>query len=59
MLLAEEDRHYTLWCQYFQTRRKGEHLLPHDLNPAVLYQRQYAFEWLRGIVSWDDVRCDA
>lgn len=59
VLLAEEDRYYTLWCQYFQTRREGEHLLPNDLNPVVLDQRQYAFEWLRGIEDWDDVRCDA
>jgi hypothetical protein len=59
VLLAEEDRHYDLWCQYFQTRREGSHLLPRDLVFNVLYQRQYAFEWLHGIEAWDEVQCDA
>lgn len=58
-LLAEDDRHYDLWCRYFQTRREQPHLLPSDLNVEVLYQRQYAFEWLHGIEAWDDVQCDA
>lgn len=57
-LLAEEDRHYDLWCRYFQTQREHSHLLPSDLNLNVLYQRQYAFEWLSGIEAWDDVQCD-
>jgi hypothetical protein len=26
---------------------------------GVLYQRQYAFEWLLGVQSWDDIQCDA
>ena len=59
LLLAEEDRHYDLWCRYFQTRREGAHLLPSDLDLSVLYQREYAFEWLQGIEAWDDVECDA
>jgi hypothetical protein len=59
VLLAEDGRHYDLWCRYFQDRRGGAHLLPDDLLIDVLYQRQYAFEWLHGIESWDDVRCDA
>jgi hypothetical protein len=59
VLLAEDDRHYRLWCQFFQTRRAGAHLLPSDLEFSVLYQRQYAFEWLHGIEAWDDVQCDA
>jgi hypothetical protein len=42
-----------------QTRRAGAHLLPADLDFNVLYQRQYAFEWLYGIEAWDDVQCDA
>jgi hypothetical protein len=58
-LLAEDDRHYDLWCSYFQTRRAGSHLLPDDLEHSVLYERQYAFEWLHGIEAWDDVQCDA
>jgi hypothetical protein len=58
-LLAEDDRHYNLWCQYFQTRRERPEALPSDLNVEVLYQRQYAFEWLHGIEAWDDVQCDA
>lgn len=58
-LLAEDDRHYELWCRYFQTRREQPHLLPYDLDVNVLHQRQYAFEWLHGIEAWDDVQCDA
>jgi hypothetical protein len=59
VLLAEDDRHYDLWCNYFQTRRQGTHLLPSDLQFSVLYQREYAFEWLHGSEAWDDVQCDA
>ena len=59
VLLAEDDRHYNLWCRWFQTRRHGEHLLPADLVFDALYQRQYAFEWLHGTEPWDDVQCDA
>ena len=59
LLLAEDDRHYDLWCRYFQTRREEPHMLPSDLQINVLHQRQYAFEWLHGIEAWDDVQCDA
>ena len=59
LLLAEDDRHYDLWCRYFQTRRAEPHMLPSDLEINVLYQRQYVFEWLHGIEAWDDVQCDA
>lgn len=59
ILLAEDDRHYNLWCRYFQTRREGTHMLPSDLEFSVLYERQYAFEWLHDIEAWDDVQCDA
>ena len=59
VLLAEDDRHYNLWCRYFQTRREDSHLLPSDLEFSVLYERQYAFEWLHGIEAWDKVQCDA
>jgi hypothetical protein len=58
-LLAEDDRHYDLWCRYYQDRRGGAHLLPSDLAFDVLYQRVYVFEWLHGIEAWDDVTCDA
>lgn len=58
-LLAETDRHYDLWCRYFQTRREHPESLPADLNVQVLYQREYAFEWLQGIEVWDDVQCNA
>ena len=59
LLLAEDDRHYDLWCLYHQSRREGAYRVPRDLEVVVLYQRQYAFEWLHGIEAWDDVRCDA
>jgi hypothetical protein len=59
VLLAEDDRHYNLWCHYIRTRREGSHMLPSDLQEPILYQRQYAFEWLHGIEEWDNVRCDA
>ncbi len=58
-LLAEVDRHYDLWCRYVQIRPGSEHVLPSDLLLDVLYQREYVFEWLEGIESWDDVQCDA
>jgi hypothetical protein len=58
-LLSETDRHYDLWCRYIQTRRERPESLPSDLNVEVLYQREYAFEWLHGIEPWDDVQCDA
>ena len=59
LLLAEDDRHYDLWCRYHQSRREGTHLLPSDLRQDILYQREYAFEWQHGIEAWDDVQCDA
>jgi hypothetical protein len=59
VLLAEEDRHYDLWCRYIQDRKRGENFLPTDLLVDVLYQREYAFECLHGIESWDNVTCDA
>lgn len=59
IFLAEDDRHYDLWCRYHQTRREGSHLLPSDLDVGVLYQREYAFDWLHGIEAWDEVICDA
>ena len=49
VLLAEDDRHYDLWCRYIQARREGPYRLPRDLDAGVLYQRRYAFEWLQGI----------
>ena len=59
VLLGEDDRHYDLYCSYFQTRRRGIHLLPSDLDIDVLHQRQYAFEWLHVIEAWDNVQRDA
>jgi hypothetical protein len=56
-LLVEDDRHDDLWCRALADRRAGT--LPSDLNWNVLYQRRYAFEWLRGSDEWDTVRCDA
>ena len=58
VLLAEDDRTYTMWCSYWRDRRESKPL-PHDLNITVLYERRYAFEWLDGIQKWDDVTCDA
>jgi hypothetical protein len=58
-LLAEDDRHYDLWCRYFQTRREDPGRLPRDLELNVLHQRVHAFEWLHGIEAWDEVGCDA
>ncbi len=57
-LLAESDRHYRLWCQYFQTYRQDKDLLPSDLDYISLYQREYVFEWLLGTEDWDDIQCD-
>ncbi len=59
VLLAEVDRHYDLWCQYCRICRTQSHLVPIDLQPSVLFQREYAFEWLSFGGPWDDVQCDA
>jgi hypothetical protein len=58
MILAENSRHYDLWCQYIWGKYHGKSVIPSDLLPEVLYQREYAFEWLHGIEPWDDVQCD-
>lgn len=57
-LLAEDDRTYNLYCYAMLDRAAGKPL-PDDLCLGVLYQRRYAFEWLDGPESWDDVVCDA
>jgi hypothetical protein len=57
VLLAEDDRTYSLWCYAQKARRRGA--LPADLDWGVLYERRYAFEWLDGPQQWDDVTCDA
>jgi Domain of unknown function (DUF4272) len=57
--LAEEDRHYRLWCKYFQTYKQDMDLIPDDLDYNVLYQREYVFEWFQGIEQWDDIQCDS
>lgn len=58
LLLAEDDRHYNLWCRLNSTIRRGESQ-PDDLIHGVLWQRVCAFEWLHGITMWDEVRGDA
>jgi hypothetical protein len=55
-LLGEDDRIYNLHCYARQAYRKG--MMPDDLVYGVLFQRHYAFEWLRGDEDWDDVRTD-
>jgi hypothetical protein len=57
--LAEEDRHYCLWSQYFKTYKQDMDLIPDDLDYNVLYQREYVFEWFQGIEKWDDIQCDS
>lgn len=58
-LLAEDDRHYNLWCRYIATCREDQQGLPSDFEPRVLYERRYAFEWMHGLDAWDDVQCNA
>jgi hypothetical protein len=58
LLLAEDDRHYDLWCLLHSAIRNGESQ-PDDLNYGVLWQRVCAFEWLHGITPWDEVTGDA
>ena len=58
LLLAEDDRHYNLWCYLHSAIRRGESQ-PDDLNYGVLWQRVRAFEWLQGITPWDEVEGDA
>lgn len=57
-LLAEDDRHYNMWCYLAEDRRNSVQA-PEDLNQQVLYQRVYAFNWLSEPEEWDDVICDA
>jgi len=56
-LLAEDDRIYNLHCYARQDKRNGKEL-PADLIYSVLYERHYAFDWLRGAAEWDDITCD-
>lgn len=57
-LLAEDDRHYNMWC-YLAADRRNSVQPPEDLHQQVLYQRVYAFNWLSGPEEWDEVVCDA
>ena len=57
VLLTEDLRTYDLWCYAVKDRR--ENRLPHDLDISVLYQREYAFEWLDSRQAWDSIVCDA
>jgi hypothetical protein len=58
LLLAEDDRHYNLWCHLNLDIRKGGSQ-PDDLIYGVLWQRVCAFEWLHGITPWDEIKGDA
>lgn len=55
-ILAEDDRHYNLHCYVRQAMKTDS--VPADLIYQALYQRCYAFEWLKGEEEWDDVRTD-
>jgi hypothetical protein len=55
-LLGEDDRSYNLHCYVRKAYRTKT--FPDDLIYDVLWQRHYAFEWLRGDDDWDDVRTD-
>jgi hypothetical protein len=58
VLLAEDDRHYNLWCYLHSAASNGQPQ-PEDLIYGVIWQRVRAFEWLDGITPWDEVRADA
>ena len=50
---AENDRTSRLYYYAMQAADKDE--MPEDLIYSVLYNRYYAFRWLTGYDSWDDV----
>jgi hypothetical protein len=51
---AEDDRIYRLYREAQQAYESNE--APDDLVYGVLFQRNYAFEWLRSGDDWDDVK---
>lgn len=55
-VLAEDDRIYNLHC--YARKAFCEGTMPRDLVYDVLFQRRYAFEWLRGDEDWDNVTTD-
>jgi hypothetical protein len=54
VLRAEDERVYRLHCEVQQAYKQDG--APEDLNYGVLFQRCYAFEWLRSGDEWDDIR---
>lgn len=56
-LLAEDDRISRLYNAAQEASLQNE--LPEDLIYGVLFQRRFAFQWLRGGDDWDDVKTDA
>jgi len=53
VLRAEDERVYRLHCEVQQAYKQDD--VPEDLNYGVLFQRCYAFEWLRSGDDWDDI----
>ena len=54
---AENDRTGRLYYHARQAIDRDE--LPEDMIYSVLYNRYYAFRWLTGADSWDNVNMDA
>lgn len=57
VLRAEDERVYRLHYEAQQAYEQDE--VPEDLIYGVLFQRSYAFEWLRSGDDWDDVKTNA
>lgn len=55
-LHAEDDRVSKLYSSAHQASQRDE--MPEDLVYGVLFQRHYAFQWVRGGDEWDDVKTD-
>jgi hypothetical protein len=53
VIRAEDERVYRLHCEAQRAFELDEQ--PDDLVYGVLFQRRYAFEWLRVGDDWDDV----
>jgi len=55
-LWAEDDRIAMLYRSVQQASQQDE--MPEDLIYGVLFQRRYAFEWVRNGDEWDEVKTD-
>lgn len=57
-ILNETDFIYRVHWAVKQSMRLGKHA-PANLNPDIVYERHYAFNWLTCYAGdWDEITCD-